>query len=139
MSSLGERESPAFEEDAMEALAGYSWPGNVRELQNAVFRLALTSAERIRAEDVRRALGNISPGNMPPPALFSSDILRSRPIPELIAELEREHLARLYRECGGDLKVMGRKLGIKQRALYDRFQRLGIRPRDLRKGARPGS
>jgi DNA-binding NtrC family response regulator len=127
----GQGESPAFDDGALKALLGYSWPGNIRELQNVVFRLALTSSERGRAEDVEQALGSI------PRSLFSAEVLRSRPIPELITELEREHLVRLHKECGGDLEAMGRKLGIKQRALYDRFQRLGIRPRDLQKEAEP--
>jgi DNA-binding NtrC family response regulator len=118
--------APVFAEDAMRALASYPWPGNVRELENIVTHLALTRSGEVRAEDVAPLLGKAPAGRV-----FSAAVLRSRPLPELSAQLEREYLLQLAADRGGDVKVMSAALGITLRALYVRLRRLGIRPRDL--------
>jgi DNA-binding NtrC family response regulator len=63
--------------------------------------------------------------------LFSPEVLRARPIGELIEELEKEHLLQLHAESGGDLKEVARSLKISLRALYDRLKRLGLKPGEL--------
>jgi transcriptional regulator with AAA-type ATPase domain len=123
----GLAEPAAFEEDALRALASHPWPGNVRELENVVTRLVLTSAERITAKDVRLALGK-----RPPEGQFSAGLLRSAPLEALLAQLEKEHLAQLHADCGGDLETIAVRLGITVRALYGRFRRLGVQPGALR-------
>ena len=91
-------------------------------------RLALTSGGRISAENVRRDLGRAAEDG-----LFSSALLRSRPLEALLAHLEREYLVQLFRDSGGDLEDTARKLGITRRALYVRLRKLRIRPKDLKK------
>jgi DNA-binding NtrC family response regulator len=120
--------APAFDEGALRTLAEHPWPGNVRELQNLVARLEVTGADRsITEADVRAALDEGAPGRLFPPAL-----LRSRSLEELQADLEREYLADLHARHQGDLAAMADVLRISTRALYDRFRKLGLRPRDLR-------
>jgi DNA-binding NtrC family response regulator len=99
----------------------------VRELQNVVTRLVLTCGDRVEEKDVRRILGTTSPDG-----IFSSALLRSRALPDLQLQLEREYLLQLHADSGGDLKAMATRLGITRRALYDRFQRVGLRARDLK-------
>jgi DNA-binding NtrC family response regulator/tetratricopeptide (TPR) repeat protein len=117
---------PLFEESALQALADSSWPGNVRELENVVKRLVLTNAERVSGQDVRAVLGRASVEG-----IFPEVILRSRPLDELRAQLEREYMRQLHRDRGGSLKAMAQALGISVKALYKRMRVLGIRPRDL--------
>jgi len=123
-----EGDAPAFDREALGVLAAHHWPGNVRELENVVSRLTLMCAARVRAEDVRRALGAASSRTT-----FPAELLRSRPFGDLLAQLERDYLLQLHDDCGGDLRAMARALGIQVRALYDRFRRLGLAPRHLRR------
>lgn len=122
-----EREPPVVDEAALRVLAAHPWPGNVRELENVITRLVLTSSDRINAEEVRRVLGQA-----PPEGLFPPSFLRSRPLPDLQLQLEREYLLQLHADHGGDLKAIAARLGITQRALYDRFRKVGIRARELK-------
>ena len=125
--ALGDPGAPGgFDADAARALGSHPWPGNVRELRNLVHRLALTRPGTISGEDVRAALGKESPRGLFPP-----EVLRSRPLPDLLLQLEREHLAQLHADQDGDMKAMARVLGITVRALYRRFERLGMRPGEL--------
>jgi DNA-binding NtrC family response regulator len=120
--------------DALRILASHSWPGNIRELKNVVTRLVLTAPGIIGAQEVLRALEQAAPRG-----LFAPDLLRSRPLPDLLSLLENEYLVQLHAEQGGSLEVMAKSLGISVRALYNRFRRLGIRPGVLKRPpGRPG-
>ena len=125
--AVGDGARPVIERGALRALEEHPWPGNVRELENLVMRLAIEASGPIRAEDVRRLLGDPAPASAIPPAFLGSGSLG-----ELQAALEREYIARLYRKSGGDVGKVARALGIKERALFDRLRRLGIRLRDLK-------
>ena len=69
-----------------------------------------------------------------PAGLFSPEVLRSRPVEDLLRQLEKEHLVQLHADCGGELKGMAKALGITIRALYQRFRKLGVRPGELEIG-----
>ncbi|MEM7233515.1 MAG: sigma 54-interacting transcriptional regulator [Planctomycetota bacterium] len=118
---------PRFESDGLAALSTYPWPGNVRELKNAVQNLVLTSAGSIRADDVERVLGE-----RPEDGLFSPALLRSRPLPQLVEQLEKEYLVRLHADSNADLQVMAKTLGISLQALYARFKARGLKPKELK-------
>lgn len=45
---------------------------------------------------------------------------------ELLHRLEKEYLLLVQAESGGDVKAMAARLGVTDRALYKRFQLLGI-------------
>ena len=60
--------------------------------------------------------------------LFAPGVLRSRPIEELLRDMEREHLLLLQADHAGDLEAMSTVLGITVRALYNRYRRLGLKP-----------
>jgi DNA-binding NtrC family response regulator len=115
----------AFDANAMHELARHSWQGNVRELQNAVAGLGVTADHTIGGDDVRRFLKS----SRPTEGTFSTSVLRSLSLKELQQQLEREYLVQLRRDCEGDLHAVAKQLGITRRALYVRFQKLGIRPR----------
>ena len=117
---------PRFDEEAVHLMANCPWPGNVRELLNVVNHLALTASERVSADDVRRVLQRAFPDG-----LFAPPLLRSRPLPQLQAQLEREYLQQLHADCGGEVKVMAARLGISLQALYKKFGKLGLKPKEM--------
>jgi len=87
----------------------------------------LTSSPTIGGDDVRAVLEKSDSRGR-----FSSAVLRSAPLDELLLDLETEYLIQLHADRQGNLESMARQLGITVRALYDRFKRLGIRPQELR-------
>jgi DNA-binding NtrC family response regulator/tetratricopeptide (TPR) repeat protein len=117
---------PTFLPAALRALAEHSWPGNVRELQNAVTRLAIGSEREVTGDDVRKLLGERTVAGV-----FSPALLRSRPLPDLVAELETQYFTQLFRDLGGNLRTMAARLGVSRQALYKRFKTLGLSVRDL--------
>lgn len=119
-----------FTSGAVETMAAHRWPGNVRELKNVVLRLALTGTPEVSAEAVREAIRTRTGSD---DRLFDESLLRSGSLDELQSRLEREYLAQLHADHGGDLERMAAELGIKVRALYDRFRRLKIRPKEMRR------
>jgi DNA-binding NtrC family response regulator len=107
----------------LQALARRHWQGNVRELRNVVARLGLLHGDNVTAEDVERLLAQSESNGILP-----AHIIRRHSLAELQDLVERQYLIQLQRECRGDLEAMARQIGIKVRALYDRFRRLGLRP-----------
>ncbi|RMG47295.1 MAG: sigma-54-dependent Fis family transcriptional regulator [Acidobacteria bacterium] len=94
---------------AVERLMAYDWPGNVRELEHVIERAALLcDGPLIRARDLP----------LDPPAVENR-------IPTL-EELEREHIERVLKLCGGNKLKAARLLGIPRGNLYRRLQRYGI-------------
>ena len=112
------RRPPAgLTEDARLVLARHDWPGNVRELHNALERAAILSEG-----------GLITPEHLPLPAV---------PRPHRIGDLnvvERETIAQVMRDSGGNKSRAARRLGVSRQQLYVR-----LRKYDLDAGAEPGT
>jgi transcriptional regulator with PAS, ATPase and Fis domain len=99
---------------ALAALAAHRWPGNVRELRNALEQAAmLTDNARLSAEDFATILPQASPE-----ALRSTPI---RPLPQLIAELERSSIQSALAATGGNKVSAARMLGISRATLYEKL------------------
>jgi formate hydrogenlyase transcriptional activator len=95
----------------MDALMHYGWPGNVRELQNVIERALILS------------LG---------PALQLDQPLAAptRPTPDRLDEIEREHILRILERCDWRINGEGNAaavLGLEPSTLRSRLQKLGIR------------
>jgi two-component system, NtrC family, nitrogen regulation response regulator GlnG len=87
--------------DAIDVLKRYRWPGNVRELENLIRRLAvLHSGDAISAALVTQELSE--------PERISAD---DGPEPVSLSATVERHLAKIFREHGGELPPPG---------LYDR-------------------
>ncbi len=124
-------------------LEAYSWPGNVRELENVLERVAL-----LFADDTSRAVGEDElaavmpeitgalagsaaggPGRKdgPPGVAAGEGVVagrsRSRDLRSARIAAEREHLARVIAECGGNQSEAARRLGIGRSTLY---RKLGV-------------
>jgi DNA-binding NtrC family response regulator len=97
-------------------LKSYSWPGNIRELRNVLERVALTCEARvIEAED----LGLAHRAATPMPYSETEPALT-------LAELERQHIARVLHEEAGKVAQAAVRLGIPRSTLYQKLKVYGI-------------
>lgn len=101
-----------FTREAETALQRYSWPGNVRELGNAVQHGAvLSQGDEIDVDH------------------FPDEVASGRPAPspagfETLAEVERQHVARVLGSCNGNQAEAARILGIGRTTLWRKMREL---------------
>jgi transcriptional regulator with PAS, ATPase and Fis domain len=106
---------------ALAALGAYQWPGNVRELRNVLEQAAmLTDSHRLSGEDFSAILpasaAAIPRDERTPGAL--------RPLPQLIAEIERNSIESALAATGGNKASAAKLLGISRATLYERLAAL---------------
>jgi len=114
--SMGRPEAPRIPPETMDRLISYDWPGNVRELENAVERAMV-----------------INRG----PLLRSTDFLLQTSLPDCpenglscgqkLDDVERAHIERVLKECGGNHSRAARILDIDRTTLYSRLRRYGLK------------
>jgi PAS domain S-box-containing protein len=109
------RQMDKIPSDTMKALVAWSWPGNVRELENFIERsVILTSGSSLRSP-----LSEIRPEAQPATADYS------------LEQLERDHILRVLRECGGVVTTAATRLGLHRTTLNAMMSKLGISRRDF--------
>jgi len=101
---------------ALEVLSAHAWPGNIRELRNVLEQAAmLTDNARLGAEDFARVLpvaqARAEPGQS----------AQWRPLPQLIAELERSTIQSALAATGGNKVSAAKMLGISRATLYEKL------------------
>ncbi|HTQ76815.1 MAG TPA: sigma 54-interacting transcriptional regulator [Burkholderiales bacterium] len=109
-----------LDSSALAALAAYGWPGNVRELRNVLEQAAmLTDRPRLTAADFAAVLpaAGIAPAAPLAPAA-------PRPLPQQIAELERDSIRLALAATGGNKVSAARMLGISRATLYEKLAAL---------------
>jgi transcriptional regulator with PAS, ATPase and Fis domain len=93
------------------ALSTHDWPGNVRELRNALEQAAmLTDNMRLTADDFKGILNTKSLSQ------------RLRPLPQLVAELERSSIQSALAATGGNKVSAAKLLGISRATLYEKLK-----------------
>jgi DNA-binding NtrC family response regulator len=110
----------------MDVLREHGWPGNLRELISVLRRLSLEGSGTPSAAEVGAAIGEIKPGGPFPPGIFEA-----RRFEDLKRSLEESYLAYLHQKHAGDLERIAAELGTTTRSIYRRFERLGLKPRDI--------
>jgi PAS domain S-box-containing protein len=97
------KRSMEIAESALEALEYYRWPGNIREMQNFMQSLVVTSDRpTITCCDLPPQMGEACP----PELLYPMpDMEQSRPLQDIMAEIEREILTRAIKKYGSVSKV----------------------------------
>ena len=99
--------------EAQGVLTAYRWPGNVRELENAVERaMVVGKGPALEVRDLPLAVGD-----------GSSDEPQARSL----AALEKDHVARVLRDCDGNVTQAAKVLGIDRATLYNKLKRYGLR------------
>jgi transcriptional regulator with PAS, ATPase and Fis domain len=102
---------------ALAVLAAHAWPGNIRELRNVLEQAAmLTDNGRLGAEDFARVLPAVAPARAEPGATP-----HLRPLPQLIAELERSTIQSALAATGGNKVSAAKLLGISRATLYEKL------------------
>lgn len=115
------REQMELSPSAESALKGYSWPGNIRELRNVLERVALTCDGRIiQAEDLSLAQTH--------KIAVSRSLTIDGDSAMTLAELERQHIARILQEEAGKVAQAAVRLGIPRSTLYQKIKSYGIAP-----------
>jgi two-component system response regulator AtoC len=105
-----------FAKETLAALQAHNWPGNVRELENAVEHAAiLCVTPEVMLEDLP---GELREKAVVPGAASSA--------PLTIDELEKQHILRVLRECGGHRGRSADVLGINRRTLYRKLLEYGV-------------
>jgi pSer/pThr/pTyr-binding forkhead associated (FHA) protein len=102
---------------AVDALAAFDWPGNVRQLEKEMERAALFLEDGELLDTGR--LQPVIAGAVAWSA--GRETLR-----EVLERAEREHLARVLRECDGAVPEAAKRLGIGVSTLYRRMKALGL-------------
>jgi transcriptional regulator with PAS, ATPase and Fis domain len=100
---------------ALALLAAQNWRGNVRELRNVLEQAAMLSDRaRLAAEDFA--------GILPEPQKERAAAPRAlRPLPQMIAELERNSIRSALAATGGNKVSAARLLGISRATLYEKL------------------
>jgi len=100
--------------EVMDVLQRHDWPGNVRELENVIERALICSGEgTLRLDDPLRSTAHRVPTEC-------GDNLDS---------LQRIHIERVLRECGGRINGSGNaaeRLGLHPNTLRFRIKKLGV-------------
>jgi DNA-binding NtrC family response regulator len=104
---------PAVSDHAVEKLRTHGWPGNVRELRNVVQRALLSaSGPTLGPDDVQ-----FDPGL---PAVSASDSVVD-PKGLTLEQIEREALAIVMRQLGGNRRAAARQLAIAKSTLLKKL------------------
>ncbi len=103
---------PKLIEEAERLLLGHAWPGNVRELENAIQRaLVMCHGDVITAEDLGlQGIANIS--------LVNASLDRQ------MRETEQVFIKRTLEACSGRKRDAAKALGISDRTLRHKLQRI---------------
>jgi transcriptional regulator with PAS, ATPase and Fis domain len=116
---------------ALQLLSTHEWRGNVRELRNVLEQAAmLTDKIRLDAEDFASVLQS---------AAFPAAAERARaraaqqdaPLPQRIAELERESILSALATTGGNKVSAAKLLGISRATLYEKLAAMRASPPEL--------
>jgi len=119
---------------AMELLNRYYWPGNVREMENVIERiLVLLDGDMIEPEDIPADIRNgmalrVVPLPAAPQKAIPVDYKEAR------GQFETDYLRELLERTGGSVSEAARISGVSRRNLYEKLERLGIRPEEFKKG-----
>ena len=100
-----------FSSQALDILREYSWPGNIRELQNFIHSIMLLSES-----------GVIDAGSLPE---YISDSTKDPG--KTLEDVARQHILRIYRECGGHKGKTAKILGIDPKTLYRKLVGYGVK------------
>lgn len=115
------------EPEVLEFLKKYHWPGNVRELQNVVERAAgLADGHTISWRHLPAEMAELREAPPPqgePEAHQAIDIVSLREqTRRQIEQKERQAILALLNECGGNVSLVAKRLGVARTTVYRKIQ-----------------
>jgi two-component system NtrC family response regulator len=127
--AAGTGEPKRLSADAAACLLAHDWPGNVRELRNAMERVAALVRQPVVMATHLDFLGQGGTSH-------DTDWL-SGTLPDAVARLESEMIARALTAARGNRAQAAERLGIRRQLLYDKIARYGLAPSDKQTGNVP--
>ncbi|MEM7235697.1 MAG: sigma 54-interacting transcriptional regulator, partial [Planctomycetota bacterium] len=119
----------SFTKKSTARLSEYDWPGNVRELIGLVERLSLESHDNpVDLDEVEALLREVGKQA----DVFSPSLFERHSLETLKTEFDKAHLKHLHARFDGDVERMAEALGTSTRSIYRRFEKLGLKPGDLK-------
>ena len=117
-----ERQINTIPPETIQALMAWHWPGNIREMENFIERSVILS----RGTTLRAPLGEIR---------AEQEVLVGGDVPagnaSSLEQVERVHILRALRECGGVITTAAARLGLHRTTLNAMMKKLGISRKDL--------
>jgi len=121
-----------FTQSAVDVLLAYDWPGNVRQLRSAIRRAVLLADDMITEQHMR--IDCVSPKlTLPDPGCnqgIQETPEEGLPLKEImqrrIVAMEREILAHVLRETGGNKAKAARLLHIDYKTIHSKVRQYGI-------------
>ena len=117
------RTAPKITPDFIKALEKHPWPGNLRELKNLMGLCAMSGYEgELDRESALKLLGqaNSPEGEVPDEQRFMADTLN-------LKDLERRAIISALEECDWVQKEAAAELGVTERTMTYKLNKLGIR------------
>lgn len=112
---------------AASVLAQHAWPGNIRELRNVLERAALLSDDLLlNAHDIRMAIGTLIPPDTGAPPSSGNGLNSVETYTEARQRFDRSLIQSTLAECGGNVVLAARQLGLGRSTLYKKMAALGI-------------
>jgi transcriptional regulator with PAS, ATPase and Fis domain len=102
--------------DALEQLVAHDWPGNIRELRNVLEQAVLMHDELLLHAAQLPRLGAA-------PTAAPAAAGAPRPLPDQLADVERQAIAAALKTTGGNRVAAAKLLKMSRAALYDRLAR----------------
>lgn len=106
-------------QETLSFLKSQPWPGNVRELEHAIVKAAIASKDRILTRDRLEAAFTALNEKAPPLETNDGELLPLR-------EVERRHIAFVFRACGFQKTRTAAALGITRPTLDKKLEEYGI-------------
>jgi len=124
------RPIPGIAAGAEHRLHEAHWAGNVRELRNVIEQACTLGDGRTLAE--RDIVTAMAASGTPPPEPFGGKGIvtggaQSGAVPDLLTTAQRDQIARVLREEGGNKAAAAKRLGVSRRSLYRWLVRLDIK------------
>ncbi len=114
--------------EVIEIFSAYQWPGNIRELQNVIKRsLTMATGAKLTSGDLPDALVTSAGEVLDRKGDGFFDLRK-----EHAAKFERDYLANLLQQCGGDVSQAAREAQLPRGTFYRFLKKHDLKPEGFR-------
>ncbi len=113
----------------MNRLLEHHWPGNVRELENVIQRAVLMAKSNVITNN-ELFFDRQHDAEAPVQTVSLLDTLDGMPLKDMMAEVEKELIAKVLRKNNGNVATTIKQLKVGKTAFYDKIKRYKLSPKD---------